>query len=145
MNAKGIEKHICVTAVAVVTAMAVFLAPFCASMCGLRSACGSAMVMAERDGGDCHHEAVSRDDAMAGSVMLVATSACRGAELPLMTVVRDDDDPILMARSSPQVVSGSNVVTQRFSRSIVWDRAPHGGGDDLGLKNLPARALVLRI
>jgi hypothetical protein len=71
--------------VAIVTVLALLLAPFCGSLCAASQGCLARVAIEAPGGGDCHHgaAAASANGSPAG---FFAATTCNSSELPVATV-----------------------------------------------------------
>lgn len=71
--------------VAVVTILAMLVAPFCSSLCATSQGCSAGAAIEGSDGGDCHHGAAASGTDGLRTGFFAATT-CGSSELPAATV-----------------------------------------------------------
>jgi hypothetical protein len=74
-----------IAAVAIVTVLALLVAPFCGSLCAASQGCSASVAIETPEGGDCHHgaAAASANGSPAG---FFAATTCNSSELPAATL-----------------------------------------------------------
>jgi hypothetical protein len=74
-----------IATVAIVTVLALLVAPFCGSLCAASRACAGSVAIEAPEGGDCHHGAAAAS-AHGSQAGFFAAIACNSSELPAATV-----------------------------------------------------------
>jgi hypothetical protein len=89
-----------IATVAIVTALALLVAPFCGSLCAASPGCSTSVAIQGPETGDCHHgaAAASANGSQAG---FLAAATCNSPELPAATVSSSKSwDGLLETRST---------------------------------------------
>jgi hypothetical protein len=72
-------------ALAIVTALAMLVAPFCSSLCAASLGCSASVAIQGPEGGDCHHGAATAS-ANGSRTGFFAATTCSSSDLPAATV-----------------------------------------------------------
>jgi hypothetical protein len=72
-------------ALAIVTALAMLVAPFCSSLCAASRGCSASLAIQGPEGGDCHHGAATAS-ANGSRTGFFAATTCSSSDLPAATV-----------------------------------------------------------
>ncbi len=118
------------SSIAIVTVLAMLIAPFCGSNCVGLPGCGASSGIIRSGVEDCHH-AVSSSSGSESSLFSVAGKACNRQELPAAILSAPEKSPLLDETStfvlSLQVarpIIPVGLRSFRSSRSMGWHRRP---------------------
>jgi hypothetical protein len=143
MNRAVPKKHrLAAAAIAVVTIVAMFVAPFCGSVCAAMNGCASATTVSESGAEDCHHAAISSGDA-AAPLALGSPTTCNRPELRATLSVKRNWPQTERAQSSAPHDSIAAIKEHAFS--LGQSRARWRDANAIGSRDIPASTTILQI
>ena len=131
-------------AVATVTILAMFLAPFCGSMCAATNGCASAAAISESGAGECHHTAIS-GEREATPAALASMTACNRPELSA-TLSSDSSSGSQSARSDKSTPLDAIATQKKLAALLDLNRTRwRDATGAVGSKDILASTTILQI